>query len=217
MLSLRALFKNAHEIFVTFPKYIIARPFKGFDEMKTEKRGSMWFAMTIFILSSLMNILDYMWSGFIFNHNNPYAFNSLYLALITIFPVLLFVLANWSVTTLMDGKGKMKEIFMTTMYAMFPLLIARIAALLLSNVLTQEEGMIIGTIRGLGSFLFFVYLFIGLVVIHEYSFSGGIAALLLTVLAMMVIQFILMLLLTLASDFISFVLSVIRELTLKYL
>lgn len=201
--------------FWSFPTYLLGRPFKGFDEMKTEGKGSLAFAVFIFVASALMNILEFVYQGFLVNRNNPYAINSIFLAMATIFPVLLFMVSNWSVTTLFEGKGRMKDIFMAMMYAMFPFLLLRILSLILTNVLTLEEMMIASTLVGIGAVLFFVYLFIGLVVVHEYSFGRAIFSLLLTLVAMMVIVFILMLLFTLAADVIDFIRVFGKELRLK--
>lgn len=209
--------KSLKETFITFPLYILGRPFKGFDEMKHEGRGSMVFAITIFVLSALMNIVEYVYTGFLVNYNNPYDINSLYLALVTVFPVLLFMVANWSVTTLLDGKGRMKDIFMVMMYAMFPFLILRLVGLVLTNVLTLPEMAMSTTIVSIGAVLFFGYMFIGLVVVHEYGFGTAIGSLLLTLVAMMVIVFILMLLFTLAADVVDFFQVFTKELMLKIL
>ncbi|MDI9521057.1 MAG: YIP1 family protein [Bacillota bacterium] len=213
LMNLLGRFKND---FWSFPLYILGRPFKGFDEMKYEGRGSLGFAIVIFFLSALMNIVEFVYCGFLVNYNNPYQINSLFLALVTIFPVLLFMVANWSVTTLLEGKGRMKDIFMVMMYAMFPFLLLRLISLVLTNVLTLDEMMISSTLTGIGSVLFFVYTFIGLVVVHEYGLGAGVGSILLTLIAMMIIVFILMLFFTLVADLVDFVTVFGRELMLKY-
>ncbi|HPA60448.1 MAG TPA: YIP1 family protein [Clostridia bacterium] len=214
--ALRAGMAYLKETFWTFPTYILGRPFKGFEEMKTEHRGSMLYAVTMFILSALMNIVEFVYTGFLVNYNNPYMINSIFLAMVTIFPVVLFVVANWSVTTLLEGKGRMKDIFMVLMYAMFPFLLLRLVSLFLTNVLTLEEMMVSYTLVSIGSVLMFAYMFIGLISVHEYSFGAAIGSLLLTVVAMMIIVFILMLLFTLAADVVDFVRVVYKELMLKF-
>lgn len=205
------------DIFLDFPKRIMGTPFKGFDEMKTEKRGSMVYAVSMLVLSSLLAVFEKTNTGFIFSFFNPYTTNSLFFIITNIFPILLFTLANWSVTSLTNGSGKMKEIFMVVMYAMYPLIIAKTIALILSNVLTIDENMLIVTIKSLGGVLFVFYAFVGLVVIHEYGFFQGIGAILLTIVSMMIIVFVLLLLSTLAGDFIMFVITVFKELMLKYM
>ena len=198
-----------------FPKNMLGHPFKSFDEKKSEKRESLAFCLFVLALSCILNVLEYVYTGFLVNYNNLYRVSTLYLMAVTAFPVALLVTGNWSVTSLMNGKGKYVEIFMVTMYALYPYCILRIVALVLTNVLLLDEMAIVTAIRGIGVALFAFYLFIGLVVIHEYSFGQGIAMVLLTIFAILVIVFVLMLGFSLVSDVFDFLRTVWRELRLK--
>lgn len=217
-LSTQSIRKGLHRIgetFWRFPTSVLFRPFKRFDEIKYEHKGSYAFAFFVLVLEMLIAIMSYVYTGFLINQNDIYRVNSLYLGLTVLFPVALFVLGNWCITTLMDGKGKLGEIFQVTMYALFPMCLLQIIALLLSNVLIKDEIVLVGALQGIGGLLFFVYLFIGLAVIHEYSLGRCVAALLLTIVAMMVLVFILMLLFSLAADVFDFVKVFGKELLLK--
>ena len=205
-----------YETFWGFPTRLLMRPFKRFDELKYEGKGSYVFSFFVLILSSLISVMNYVYQGFLINYNDIYRVNSLYLALTVLFPVGLFVLGNWCVTTLLDGKGRLGEIFQVTMYAMFPLCLLQLLGLFLSNVLVLDEMVIVTALTGIGGVLFFVYLFIGLAVVHEYSFGRCIGCLLLTVVSMMVLVFILMLLFALVSDVWDFIRVFGKELMLKF-
>lgn len=198
-----------------FPLFILGHPFKGFDAMKMEKQGNMIFCVFVLLLSCLLNVLEYVYTGFLINYNDLYQVSTLYLMLVTAFPVGLFVVGNWSVTTLLNGKGKMGEIFMTTMYALYPFCILRIIALILSNYLLLDEMSIVTTIKVIGAVIFGFYLFIGLLVIHDYNFSQGLGMVLLTLFAIMIIVFVLMLAFSLVADVADFFRTVWRELQLK--
>ena len=213
---LSARLKKPIEVFWYFPWRIMGSPFKGFDEMKYEKKGNYAFAFFIFGLSALVNIMASTYNGFIINYNNPYGINSLSLAAEVLFPILLFITSNWSITTLLDGKGKYGEIFLTVMYALFPVCLLRLISILLSNVLTMEEMPISTALLSIAAVAFVLYLFIGLAVIHQYSFTKCLVSLLLTVVAMGIITFILMLIFSLGSEVVQFVVTVARELSLKY-
>ncbi len=204
------------ETFLVFPFRLLTRPFKRFDEMKFERRGSYAFAFSVLVLESLTAVMGYVYTGFLINYNDIYRVNSLYLALTVLFPVGLFVLGNWCVTTLLDGKGKLGEIFQVTMYAIFPMCLLQLLCLLLSNVLVLDEMVIVTALTAIGGVLFSVYLFIGLAVVHEYSFGRCIGSLILTLLAMMVLVFILMLLFALVSDVVDFITVLSKELMLKF-
>lgn len=204
-----------NEKFRVFPKYILTRPFNGFDQMKHQKRGSMAFCLFVLFLSCILNVLEYVYNGFLINYNDIYRVSTLYLMLVTAFPVFLFVTGNWSVTTLLNGEGKYHEIFMVTMYALYPYCILRIVALILSNVLLLDEMAIVSAIKGIGIALFAFYLFVGLVVIHNYGFGQGIGMVLLTLFAILIIVFVLMLAFSLVADVFDFFRTVLREIRLR--
>lgn len=204
------------ETFWRFPTQLLLRPFKRFDEMKYEHKGSYVFAFFVLILECLLSVMNYVYTGFLINYSDIYRVNSLYLTLTVLFPVALFVLGNWCVTTLLDGKGKLGEIFQVTMYALFPMCILQIIALILSNVLVLNEMVIVTTLHTIGAVIFAVYLFVGLAVVHEYSFGRCIGSLLLTLAAIMVLVFILMLLFALVADVLDFFKVFGKELMLKF-
>ncbi len=215
-MNLKTVLSNVDHACRKFPLRILGHPFKAFEEMKTEHMGSMGFCVFVLFLSCLLNVLEYVYKGFLVNYNDLYEVSTLYLMLVTAFPVALFVTGNWSVTTLLNGKGKFHEIFMVTMYALFPFCMLRIIGLILSNVLLLDEMAIVNAINGIGVAMFVLYLFIGLVVIHDYSFFQGVGMLLLTVFAILVIVFILMLGFSLVADVWDFMRTVWRELRLRF-
>ena len=214
-MKFKAAMKAVDDAGRRFPMRILGHPFKGFDEMKFEGRGSIIFCLIIFFASCLLNVLEFVYTGFLINYNDLYEVSTLYLMLVTAFPVALFVVGNWSVTTLLNGKGKLIEIFMTTMYALYPFLILRIIALILSNYLLIDEMSIVNTLKIIGAVVFAFYLFVGLLVIHDYNFTQGIGMVLLTLFAIIVIVFVLMLAFSLVADVIDFFSVVWRELQLK--
>ncbi len=204
------------DTFWRFPFRLLLRPFKQFDALKYEHAGSYAFAFFVLILEALITVMNYVYKGFLINYSDIYRINSLYLSLTVLFPVALFVVGNWCVTTLLDGKGKLGEIFQVTMYAMFPMCLLQALALILSNLLILDEMVIVTALQGIGAVLFALYLFIGLAVIHEYGFGRCMAGLVLTVIAMMILVFILMLLFALVSDVVDFITVFTKELMLKF-
>ena len=101
-------------------------------------------------------------------------------------------------------------------YSLFPVFLLRLLSIILSNVLTLEEIPISTALLSIAAVAFVLYLFIGLAVIHQYSFTKCLVSLLLTVVAMGIITFILMLIFSLGSEVVQFVVTVARELSLKY-
>ena len=102
------------------PLSLIYYPNRGFDEFKAEKKGKTAVAIFYLVMMILAQIIAFNGNGFLVNKNNPKDFNLLLTIALVVFPVLIFVIANWATTALMDGKGNMSEIFKVITYAFFP-------------------------------------------------------------------------------------------------
>jgi len=209
---------NFKEDFINFPLYIISRPFKGFGDLKYEDRGSPYFAFAMMVLLCLFNICDSTYKGFIITgyYSENMVVNTPYVLIMTIAPVILFVLGNWSVTTITNGSGSLKQIFMVYAYASFPKLILDVIGLVLSNVVTAEEAAFSTFFYAFGTVAFMLYLFIGLVMIHEYTFTKSLLMVILTILAMCIIVFVLSLFITLTNEVFVFFSTVFKEIAMRF-
>ena len=133
-----------------------------------------------------------------------------------VLPPIVLAVANWSVTTLLDGKGKMKEIFMMICYSLFPVTVFGFLNILLSNVMTLDEAQFITLINIIGWVLTGIMAFMGLVVIHEYGVGKTIWSIILTIVATLIIAFIALLVFDLVQQMYGFVYSLYKEITTRY-
>ena len=201
--------------FYRLPLQILFRPINGFYEMKFERKGSLWVAVLNYLLmlvsfaffnqytSILVTPAHPMW------HNTISDFQNMTIVLI------LFCASNWAVTSLTDGEGKFKEIFMTICYAMTPLVLIVIPATIFSNMLTYQESGFFHLLIGFALFWFVALVLIGLIVIHNYTVLKSIVTIFLTFFALLVILFLITLFLTLVQQLIVFAASLYREITFR--
>ena len=198
------------------PLYIMSHPVQGWDEFKTEKKAKMWVSIFILLMYVLMTIVAFKYEGIITNKNNPLKFNSIQMLIYGVVPPVVIAIANWSVTTLLDGKGKMKEIFMMICYSLFPVTVFGFVNILLSNVLTYEESKFILLIDILAWVLTGYMAFMGLVVIHEYGIGKTLWSVILTIVAILIIAFIALLIFDLAQQIYGFIYSLFKEIAVRY-
>ncbi len=213
--------KKNWEIFVSeyikFPVYILLHPLKGFEEFKRNKRASMKVSIVFICVLVILNILAFQYSGFEVNDKDIRDLNSFAEIIYIIGPILLVTISNWSVTTLADGKGKLKEIFMMISYSLFPMIWATGIGLILSNFLTGDEIAFYRLALSLGSFLMGYMVFFGMISIHEYGLIKCILTILGTLIASSIIIFILLLGYDLFQRMYGFLYTVYREITLRNL
>lgn len=201
--------------YLSFPRYIMMHPFDGYDEFKTEKKGKLSVALVFIGLFALLRILTYQYESFLINERNPMLINNLQELFVVALLISLFVTANWSVTTLMEGKGKYKEILMVTGYSLFPVILIGYPALFISNLLTLEEMAFYTLAVGIAYFLTAWMLFMGILNIHQYGLFKTVGAFLLTVVSMMVMMFLGLLFFDVIQQIIAFISAIIEELGLR--
>ena len=126
-------------------------------------------------------------------------------------PLLLFVLANWCLTTLFEGEGSFKDIFVAGCYSLVPLPLLLIPATIASNWVTTSEASIV-TFVGTVAFIWAGLLIVaGTMVTHDYSMFKNIITILGTIVAMAFIIFIVLLFSMLLSKLVSLATNLVTE------
>lgn len=202
--------------FIRFPKYVLFHPFDGYDELKREKKGKVSVAVIFMLLFILLRIYKYLGEGFVINPRNPLALNTFDEFFSVVLLIFLFTVGNWSITTLLEGKGTYREIFIVTGYSLFPIVIIGFPAVFISNYLTLDEIGLYSLAMSAAYFLTGVMLFMGILNIHEYGLLKTIFTFILTVVAMAFMAFLGLLFFDLIQQFLSFIKSVYQELRLRY-
>ena len=102
-----------------------------------------------------------------------------------------------------------------TSYSLIPFLSALLINIGLSNILALDEEIFMSIILTLGGLWSLILLVVGSVEVHEYSVGKTVLSLILTVLAMLIFVVLGVLLFSLVKELISFVKSVMYELSLR--
>lgn len=199
----------------SFPFYTLFHPADGFDQFKTRNLFSYKIIGVIFAVWFLLCSLEYFNQGFIFNSNRAIDYSLATMLVKTIGIYIMFVVANWSVCTIFDGKGTFNEILSVTAYAILPMIITKAITVILSNVLTAEEAVIMSMISTVGIIWFALILIIGLSSIHHYSVSKTILLIIVSVIGMAVIALLIVLFYTLLKQAYNFAMSIVSELQLR--
>ncbi|MFR1435283.1 MAG: YIP1 family protein [Acutalibacteraceae bacterium] len=198
-----------------FAVSLCCHPIRGFTEMKYEKRGRLWLATAFLCLWIFTNVFEHQVTNFLFNLDAYQPADILAEIRNVVLITLLFVLGNWSVTTLMDGEGSLKDIYMVIGYASLPLSIIRIPLALLTNLLSFAEKGYVDAILALAWALFFVLLFLGVLVVHQYTVFKTVVTTVLTLLAIGIMIFIAFVFISLGWQMAGFVSLIGKELQLR--
>lgn len=175
---------------VLYAKRVAFHPFDGFWDIKREKRGGMPAALLFVALLCVLTVAASQLTGFIFNETDKNTYNLLIDLLSVLGPLILFCVSNWCVSSLMDGEGKMRDIFVAVAYCMPPLILFRLIALLLSQVMVMEERAFYTFFMVAGMLWFLGLLIIAHMQTHNYTMSRSLLVLAITVLVMVILVFI---------------------------
>ena len=199
---------------VLFGFYIIMHPFDGFWDLKHEKRGSVRGAIFWVAVATVVNVYNTIGASWMSNPAKETA-NVLYLMATVLIPLFLWVVGNWCLTTLFDGEGNFKDIFITSAYALVPMVVLCIPATLLSNVLSLDEVAIATLLKSISFVWMGFLLFFGIMTTHGYSMGKNLLITICTIVAMVFIAFLIMLFSNLVSRMVSFVSEIITEISYR--
>lgn len=194
---------------------MLKAPITTLEELRYKKQLSVPFAVITVIVWFLLEILKYFGTGFAFNENDPGKFNIFLPLMSTVVLYLLFVVANWAVSTLSEGKGTFKTIFCSMSYVLLPYLITQAASLLLSHVFVLEEQAFLVFLELAGLVWSLILVMIVITTIHDYTLGKACGNILLTLLGMLIVVFLMFMMVVLFEHVANLIMTVYNELTLR--
>ena len=191
--------------------YTIFHPFDGFWDLKHEKRGSLRAALVFVALTIVAFFYQAIGQGYVLNPEGNYS-TIWAQALGVLVPMLLFVIANWCLTTLFEGEGSFKDIFIAVSYCLLPVPMLIIPATFLSNFVTADEAGIVQLVTTLAFVWMGIMVFFATMVTHDYSMGKNLLTFIFTIVGMAVIMFVAVLFTTLVGKIVSLITNIVTEL-----
>lgn len=191
-----------------------SHPVESFREIKEKNAGSLPIAILLLVLFYVVTVLRDTSGGFIFTVFDAESYNSLYVLLSTVGLVVLWTVSNWLVCTLLGGIGKFREIFVVTCYCLIPMIAGYAIQLILTHVLTKDEGAFLYILVYALTLYAAFMLIIGIMRIQDYEFGKFVATTALSLATMLIIIFLLFLVFMLSQQIYGWLITVYTE--LKY-
>lgn len=195
--------------------YVIVHPFDGFWDLTHEKRGSVGAATLIIFAVLVTRLIGLQHTSFLFSNVYWPEVNILQQCMSIILPLGIFVVGNWGLTTLFEGKGTLKDVYMMTGYALTPFVLIGLPMIFISNALTMEEAAFYDVFASITLLWCGGLLLCGMMQVHDFGLAKTLLFTLLTVLAMVIIIFLLLLFFTLVGDGVGYFSSIYREIVFR--
>ena len=195
---------------IAYGFHVILHPFDGFWDLKHEKRGSVRGAIFFILLAIGTFYYQAIGQGYLLD---PYASLASVWAQIfgVLVPLFLFVLANWCLTTLFEGEGSFKDIFVACGYSLLPIPLLVIPTTIYSNFCITTETDIIGFISTFAFIWLGLLVFFGTMVTHDYSMGKNVITVLGTIVGMVFIMFLAVLFTTLVGKIVGLITNIVDE------
>lgn len=196
-------------------KHVVFHPVEGFEDLRWKKQGSMGLAMFIVFLLFVAMVVQRQLTGFAFNNAYVKVFNVVPLLVQSVVYFFVWVIGNWAVCTLFDGEGTLKKICIYSAYALVPYIFGVYASVFVSNFLVLEEAIWVNFISLLGLGWSVILMIQAMKAVHQYSFTKTIASIIGTLIAMLLILFLAVLLLSLFQQVYVFIYSLYTEIAYR--
>ena len=195
--------------------HTVSHPADGYYWIRHQEKGSLWIAFLMVLLYGIVFSMNRISSSCIVNDIEPRTVNLPAELAGVILLYLILCVGNWSVTCLMDGEGRFKDILIAAGYALFPMMAATAAATAVSHLVAENEEAFYTLLIGLGTAYTVIMLVIGIMQVHNYTFGKTLITLFLTVVAMLIIIFLGLLVINFITQVYSFFRGIYMELIFR--
>lgn len=195
--------------------HVITHPFDGFWDLIHEKKGTLAAAHTFLILFLVVRVMKLILTSFQFINAPIQHINIFEEASSLALPFLVLCVANWAMTTLFEGKGRFRDIYMAMCYALVPYILIQLPMVIISNGLTFEEGSIFSIMLSVSVIWCCFLVFIGLMQVHDYGPGKTLIFVFATIFGALVILFLILVFFSLLSDAVGFFVSLYREVAFR--
>ncbi len=163
------------------------RPMDSYYEIRRYRQGSVISAAVIYMLLFVDFMAYKTVKGFIYQtvKVENMDIGSIVLGFFALLG--LFIVCNYLVTSINDGDGTFRQIFMIPAYGLMPAMIAMLTVTCVSYALTYNESFLLTLVLLIGVVWSVITIFIGLQTVHDYTFGETVKSIVLTVVFMIII------------------------------
>ncbi|MBK8137227.1 MAG: YIP1 family protein [Chloroflexi bacterium] len=193
----------------------IRQPADSFYYIKQNLRGSLLFALLIYAWVLAARILSIYLTGFVFSpFSTSWQIHIEMEVTYVVLPLLFWNVANYLVSTISDGEGRLRHVFIGSAYSLFPYALFALPIALLSNVLTLNEAFIHGFSTQIMWFWMGIMLVIMVREIHNYSVSETVRNIFATLFTMAMFLLTAYILYVLFTQLFEFIQAIVQEVSL---
>ena len=196
-------------------RYTLTHPMGGYYWIRHQELGSVPVAILLVVVFAFCFSSNRLLASFVVNDIDPRSVDSLYELIGILAAYLLLCVSNWSVTCLMDGEGRLKDIAIAIGYATVPISLSLVLGTVVSQFTAADEEALYFMILAVGIAYGVLMMLIGIMQVHNYTLGKTLITLFITLVALLIILFLLLLLGNLLGMVYNFFHSIYTELIFR--
>ncbi len=190
---------------------MIKHPIDTYYKIRRENGGSVTVSTVLYAIIAIEFLIYLYLTGYIFNQELYKFINGFLLLFLFMAAIFLFIVVNYLVATINEGEGSFKKLYISTAYAFAPYLIGMIPVVILSNLLTLNEGFLIYLGLSVITVWTVVLIFLMIKEIHDFSFKETIKIFLLTIFTFVILLLVVYILYILGDQVYNFIYELVQE------
>lgn len=190
-------------------------PLDTFYDIKYKKKASVLSASILYIVFFTEYLLSLGLTGFIFSSHLLEKLSLFLLITLFVCALALFIIVNYLISTINDGEGSFKNVYISTIYSLAPYLVFILPITLLSRVLTLNEAFIYEFSMQIIIVWSLLNICIMIKEVHNYTISETIKNILLTLFGSLITVTVLIIVYILLNQVYEFIYSLILEVSIR--
>lgn len=190
---------------------VLRHPIDTFYDIRRENKGHVLTAFVLYLVEYLLFMAYFMGSGFVLIGNSGQSASVAFYSCMFWAPVMLFVISNYLVSEVGEGKARFRDVFISTAYILAPFVVLMPFVILISHVITGNEL----TLLELAILAILGWVLVNVVIatkeIHMFEMREAIVHLLITAFLMAVIVLALSLVYMLCEEMVNIAIAVVKE------
>ena len=151
-------------------------PFDAYNAVRYKNMGSLKIALVMTVLYFVSSVLTVLCCNFRYTSFDTTTFSSTFQLVKSVGLIILWSLANWGVSVLLQGIGKFKHVFIVTAYSVLPIIIYNFISIPVSYLITSPTSTLMDGMSLVAMFWTGIVLTIGLMIIHNFTFPRFLAS-----------------------------------------
>lgn len=194
---------------------VLRHPIDGFVDLRYRERGSYASALILLLLAVGVLLAKQYYTGYPFTSGPPEEASGGLLAARFGLLWLTWAICNYLISSITQGEGRFKDVFIGSAYALSPLIAFGLPAMVLSNALTLSEAAIYGFFDAV------IWIWCGLLVfwkiqaLHNYSVGEAARNAASTLLAALMLWLLGFIVYGLAAELLQFVRAIYQEVMIR--